>query len=165
MHTQMLSTQYALALVQLHGPNGAVAGLLLHSRSLVWAFDGEDWPLDSVAALAGPAAAAGLHQVGDPFADDLPPATAPWKFCLPGYANLACLRGPLGDITITREPFVSAAWWSTAVMAGGACRMLVAACVAIEPGDTTCTSLVEAAADGRVFGATIGVQLYPGAPR
>jgi hypothetical protein len=167
--TRTVSGQYGLALIRLACWSTAWPGLLLHSRHLTWVFDPFERPLDDVTDLAALAAVAGLYPVVDPFADELPPATKPWEFCLPTPARRAHLDGPAGIVEVTRNPFVSRSWWSLAVASGGVCRMLVAACVALDPGgepdEPVTDPIADAAAGGRVFGATITVRLYPEQPR
>jgi hypothetical protein len=167
--TRTLSGQYALALIRLAGRTATWPGLLLHSRHLTWVFDPIERPLDDVTDLAALAALAGLHPIADPFAAALPPATKAWEFCLPTPDRRAHLAGPAGIVEVTRDPLVTPSWWSLAVASGGSCRMLVAACVVLGPGtvpgDPITDPICDAAAGGRVFGATITVRLYPEQPR
>lgn len=154
---------YGLSLIRLGSETGlAWPGLLLHSRTLTWAFDPHTRPLDDVTQVQGHAVAAGLHLIGDPFTDQLPAANG-WTFHLPGIKP-ARLSTPAGVVTIARAPHISESWWSLAVSHGARCRLLVAACVAMpeDPERQTLSAnvLIEAAADGRVSGATIGVEFF-----
>lgn len=164
MDPQHLSPEYGLALIRLSGDDdmNAWPGLLLHSRSLTWPFDPHARPLDDLPEVQALAHAAGLHPVTDPFGPHLETSDA-WTFHLPG-AQPARLTSDTLTIEIARPPNIGAHWWSLAVAHGGRCRLLVAPCVAL-PEDTsragyTAQILIEGAADGRVFGATIGVQFF-----
>jgi hypothetical protein len=160
-----LSPHYGLALIVLHGPGGDWPGLLLHSRQLTWPFDEPQRPLADVAELAAAADRCGLHRVDDLFTDYLPEARSVWAFHLPARNRKAILAGPDGEIEISREPRISDQWWAAAVENGGVCRMLVAACVALDPAAPSLDQVTAAVDDGRVFGASIPVRFFPEATR
>jgi hypothetical protein len=154
-------------------------GLLLHSKTLTWAFDQHGRALDSPAEVGVLARADGLHQVSTPFdSTDLPAPTQPWMFHLPTLRTQARLTrypapvpglrpsDPDPDLVVevARTPKVTDDWWGLVVTRGAHARLLVAACVQF-PDDPAATDpadaagiLTEAARDGRVYGATIGVQ-------
>lgn len=161
-----LSPEYGLSLIRLaHTPDADAdevmswPGLLLHSPNLTWAFDPAARQLEDLDDVRGLAAAAGLHQVTDPFGGDLPAATQPWTFRLPTMLHPAQLAAPGMAVDISRAPAITPAWWNMAVTHGGQCRLLVAACVQFppHPGQAAHT-LIEAAAGQLVYGATIKVQ-------
>lgn len=152
-----LPPDHGLSLIQLFdAARKPWPGLLLHSRTMTWAFRPElvlQHPTD-VCPLA---VRAGLHPVADPFSDELPDGRL-WSFRLPTQRRPAALAGPSMLITIDRAPVITDDWWGMAVSHGGRCRLLVAVCVAF-PDDPAARAgvLTEAATDGRIHGATIGV--------
>lgn len=156
-----LSPDYGLSPIRLAAAagQGTWPGILLHSTHLTWAFDAANRRLDDVAELPALAARKGLHRVDNPFTLDLPLATEPWTFTLPTPRKNAELAGPGLVVTIKRAPKFTQHWWNLAVTQGGRCRMLVAARVAFnaDPADSA-DIMIEAAADGRMYGATIGVE-------
>jgi hypothetical protein len=156
-----LSPHYGLALIVLHGPGGNWPGLLLHSRQFMWPFDEQQQTLTDVAELAAAADRHGLYRVDDLFADHLPEARSMWAFHLPARDRKAVLAGPDGEIQIDREPNISDRWWASAVENGGACRLLVAACIALDPAAPSLDQVTAAVTDGRVYGATIPVRFFP----
>ncbi len=163
MSTQSISPLYGLLLVRLaDGAGDAHPGLVLHSPHLTWPFDPQARQLDDLVEVAGLAAAEGLRPVKDLFPPDLPAAARPWTFHLPAASRPARLSGPGGVLAIGQTPYVTREWWSLAVTDGGRCRMLVAACVCLQGAAVPATQAMrEAAADGRVFGATINVEFFP----
>ncbi len=158
---QQLSPVYGLSLIRLAGADELMAwpGLLLHSHSLTWAFDPHSRPLSALEDIHALAVRAGLHRVEDPFAADLAAPSEPWTFRLPTPRRPAHLECPGMVVEIGRTPNVTDDWWRQAVIHGGRCRLLVAACVAF-PADPAGVAdvLIEAATGRRVYGAEIGVE-------
>lgn len=161
-HATHLSPAYGLSLIRLAGPEPQPPwpGLLLHSRSLSWAFDELAQPLRDPGEAAQHAGTAGLYLVEDPFRPELQAADPPWIFRLPSRRRTAQLMRDDGlTVEFNRQPLITDDWWRMAVSHGGHCRLLVAVCVDF-PDDPGAAGdvLNEAAADARVHGATINVE-------
>lgn len=156
-----LSPHYGLALIVLHGPGGNWPALLLHSRQFVWPFEEQQQPLADVTELAAAADRAGLNPVDDLFTDHLPDARSMWAFHLAAANRKALISAPDGHIELDRAPHISDLWWRSAVESGGTCRMLVAACVALDPTNPDLGPITAAVDAGRVYGATIPVRFFP----
>lgn len=152
---------YGLSLIRLASGDGTPPwpGLLLHSRSLTWPLDSLSRPLDLLDDVNILARRAGLSQITEPFTADVPPADPQWTFRLPTLRRNAQLANPSLTVTMSRQPNITDDWWRMAISHGGKCRLLIAVCV-VFPDDPAVAAgiLGKAAYDGRVYGATIGVE-------
>ncbi len=156
---RQLAAGFGIFLSQLHDPDKLVVSwpaVVLHSPDLAWPFDADASLLDDVDDLLPAARHAGLHQVSDPFAPELPRATRDWVFKL-SYPS--ALVSP--DVAVSfgeRRPNTSENWWCTSVERGGVCRLLIAVCAVFNPEPTAAAYVLDAvAADNRLFGATIPI--------